>query len=171
MASWQHRHLNNTITAFITDEYGDFQLSILEDSLDGGFPSVKIKKSLDKAKQSADRMVQIYHPHDCAVSECSEWNEFAEPQQAAIADVDLTELEKDMLPEFQTVEPTCPKCDSQEFNLRDYDPPDNDFNIEVLCCSKCGAVIGTIGYKISQKRISDIYILIARIAKEMKIVQ
>lgn len=172
MAAWQSRHLNDTLTAFITDEYGDFQVSILEDSLDGSFPPVRIKKSLSDAKQSADRMVQIYHPHNCASSGCSGWDEFTAPKQSASSDVKLTtEVEQEMLPAIKSVEPACPKCDSHEFHLRDYDPPDSDFNIEILCCSKCGAAIGTTGYKLSHKRINDIYNLIARIAKTLKIIQ
>jgi hypothetical protein len=69
------------------------------------------------------------------------------------------------------VQPTCPKCDSHAFHLRDYDPPDHLYKISILCCSKCGAVVGTTGFKLTNHRIDRIFDLVERIAKAMRIIR
>ena len=66
-----------------------------------------------------------------------------------------------------TVQPTCPKCDSHQFHLRDYDPPDFLYKIMLLCCSKCGAVVGTTGFKQDSTNIDKLISMLDLLAKKL----
>lgn len=77
MGSWQSRHLNDTVNTFITDEYGGFQVSIVEDPLNADSSLIETMSSLELAKQHADRVVQTIHPHDCGLSGCRGWDKLA----------------------------------------------------------------------------------------------
>ena len=77
MAAWQHRHLNDTVNTFITDEYGGFQVSIVEDPTNADSSLIETKSSLELAKQHADYVVQTIHPHDCELSGCRGWDKLA----------------------------------------------------------------------------------------------
>ena len=63
--------------------------------------------------------------------------------------------------------PVCPKCDSHVFSLQSYDPPGTMYKIEILCCSFCGAVVGTIGYPLTVDRIDQIYRAIGKILQKL----
>jgi hypothetical protein len=65
--------------------------------------------------------------------------------------------------------PKCAKCDGTYFELQDFDPPGKMFKIEILCCSKCGAVIGTTGYLEGISRIDYIWRAVQLIMRHLRI--
>ena len=65
--------------------------------------------------------------------------------------------------------PKCVRCDNHIFNLQDYDPPGFIYKIRILCCSKCGAVVGTTGFTIQESRVDYISAVIEYVAKKLGI--
>ena len=65
--------------------------------------------------------------------------------------------------------PKCVKCDGTFFQLQDFDPPGKMYKIEILVCAKCGAIVGTTGYKETVSRIDYVWRATQAILKQLGI--
>ena len=51
---------------------------------------------------------------------------------------------------------SCPKCDSNRFEMKEYDPSGSYYKIMFIQCSSCGAVVGNTDYYNIPKLLSKI---------------
>jgi hypothetical protein len=65
--------------------------------------------------------------------------------------------------------PTCVKCGFTTFQLQPYDPPEKMYKVELLCCTSCGAVVGTTGYLEGIARADYVYRAIQKILAALNI--
>lgn len=43
-------------------------------------------------------------------------------------------------------QPKCIKCDNNEFRITEYEPIDSKFKINLIQCSKCNTIAGTLDF-------------------------
>jgi hypothetical protein len=73
MNEWHCLHLNDTITAIVIPENGRFLVKMREPPGGNRQPIEFYRGTLKLAQRAAERLVQMYYPHDCGSNGCGQW--------------------------------------------------------------------------------------------------
>src|SRR5206468_11494308 len=73
MNVWQCLHLNETLTAIVISDRNRFLVRLREPPEEHRRPMEFYRWTLNDAKRAADRLVQVYYPHECSDSKCGRW--------------------------------------------------------------------------------------------------
>ena len=70
---WRRFHLDETITAMAIPENPRFLVHVREPPGESRNPIEFYRSNLRDAREAADRLVQLYYPHECDAQLCGGW--------------------------------------------------------------------------------------------------
>jgi hypothetical protein len=73
MSTWHRFHLNETLKAMATSDNHRFFVHFREPYGEHRNPPEFYRWNLSDAKDSADRIIQAFYPHECDEGTCSAW--------------------------------------------------------------------------------------------------
>jgi len=78
MSNWYRYHLNSSLKALVTPERNRFFVNFREPAGEHREPISFYRWTLKDARESADRIVQAYYPHQCDTDSCDGWQKVEE---------------------------------------------------------------------------------------------
>ena len=74
MGVWHCLHMNERVTAVVTSDRNRLLVFLREPPGESRHPIEFHRWTLKEAMKAADRLVQMYYPHDCSEAECGRWH-------------------------------------------------------------------------------------------------